>query len=65
MRQTGAFLLESAMSDHLEVFDTTLAETHVCLKAIAAELSLRDQRQASQVPRAPLHALRPQSLARL
>lgn len=46
------------MSDHLEVFDTTLAETHVWLKAVAAELSPCNQHQAYQVLRATLHGLR-------
>jgi len=46
------------MSDHLAVFDTTLAETHQWLKAVAHELSPCDQHQAYQILRATLHALR-------
>lgn len=46
------------MSDHLAVFDTTLQETHLWLKAVARELPTGGQHEAYQALRATLHALR-------
>lgn len=46
------------MSDHLAVFDTTLGESHLWLKAVAAELSPCDQHQAYLALRATLHVVR-------
>ncbi|MFZ0268270.1 DUF2267 domain-containing protein [Caulobacter sp.] len=46
------------MPSSLPVFDTTVQETNIWLKAIAAELEPCDRHQAYQGARATLHALR-------
>jgi uncharacterized protein (DUF2267 family) len=51
-------VVSMAAIDHVEVFDATLEKTYLWLNELAEELGTGDRRQAYQVLRAFLHALR-------